>query len=270
MKKWSLRLCVVALALSVSGCGAIVGSVVGEAMDVSTRRVGQEIGNRISGAILADIGPRMIRSYTIGLMQLLFYQGGYSTELGEYQPGQYTVWQSDNADFGQTLERAFLRREEDGREWWRMEAYSKDEDSGEEFHLVMEALFRVEEDGTRHIRRLRVKYPNDPEAQEVPITEDNASQWVVRADRLTEESMEGMKVGAETVTVPAGTFNTLRYRTSGASHAQVESNWWVAEADVPGRVVRFEHINRGDSSNVQTVELVQYGNDATESALGVF
>ena len=269
-KKLTLRICLLALVLSLTGCNQIIGNIAGTAMDTTTQRIGEELGDRIAGALLADIGPRMIRAYTIGMMQLLFYQGGYDTDLADYQPGEYTVWESETSEYGQIMERAFLRRQDDGLEWWRLEAFSEDEDTGDEFHLVMEGLFDVQEDGSRYIRRLRVKYPDKDEAEEVPITEEDSERWVVRADRLTKESMEGMRVGEEDVTVPAGTFSTVRYRTDANRYDGIESNWWVTEQPVPGRVVLMTHRDISDDEIVQDIQLVQYGDDATESALGVF
>lgn len=266
LRRWKLSICAIVLALSMTGCAQVVGGIV----DTTTRRVGEEIGERIAGALLADLGPRLIRSYTIGLMQLLFYQSGYDTALPDYEPGDYTVWESETSEFGQTMERAFLRRDDEGREWWRIEAYSLDPDTGEEFHVIMEGLFRVEEDGTRYIRRLRVKYPDSDEPEEVAITEDEADRWVVRAESLTEESMEGMRVGEEEIVVPAGTFQTTRYQTDPNRFDGIETTWWVTEEAVPGRVVKMRHVDVEDETVTQNVDLVQYGSDATESILGAF
>ena len=270
MKKWTLKLCLIGLVLSLGGCQQVARNIVGTAMNTATQQVGQEIGNRIAGAVLGDLGPRMIRSYTIGMMQLLFYQGGYHADVMDYQPGEYTVWQSDTAEYGQVMERAFLRREENGNEWWRMEAYSQDPDTGEEFHLVMEGLFQPREDGSRYIRRLRVKYPDSDEPEEVPITEADADQWLVRGYQLTPESMEGMRAGTESVTVPAGTFSTTRYKTDARRYEGVETSWWLTDAAVPGGVVRMMHFDTSENRESQRVELVQYGSDATDSILGVF
>lgn len=268
--KQFLKVSVLGLALSVSGCQAVVGGIVDSAMRTTSQRVGEEIGNRVASAVLADLGPRMIRSYTIGMMQLLFYQGGYDAQFDEYEPGEYTVWRSQHSEYGQVMERAFLRREENGHEWWRMEAYSKDPDTGEEFNMVMEGLFETREDGSRYIRRLRVQYPDSDTPEEVPITEDNADQWVVRASRLTPESLEGMKVTEESVTVTAGTFLTTRYKTDARRYQGIETNWWVTEQSVPGRIVKLTHVDTSDESVEQDIELIQFGADATESVLGVF
>lgn len=270
MKKWTLKLCLLGLVVSLGGCQQVASQIVGTAMQTTTQRVGEEIGDRIAGAVLADLGPRMIRTYTIGMMQLLFYQGGYDVEMMEYEPGDYTVWQSDTAEYGQIMERAFLRREENGMEWWRLEAYSQDPDTGEEFHLVMEGLFEPREDGSRYIRRLRVQYPDSDTPEEVPITKEDAANWLVRGQQLTPESMEGMRVGSESVTVPAGTFSTVHYKTDARRYQGVETNWWLTEAGVPGQVVKMVHYDTGENVEAQRLELVQYGSDARESVLGVF
>lgn len=266
----ALKVLLLALVLSLSGCQQVVGNIVGTAMQTTTQRVGEEIGNRVASAVLGDLGPRMIRSYTIGLMHLLFYQGGYDAQLEDYQPGQYTVWQSETAEFGQIMERAFLRREENGNEWWRLEAYSQDPDTGEEFHLIMEGLFETRDDGSRLVRRLRVQYPDSDTPEEVPITRENQEEWVVRTNQLTPESLEGMRVGQEEVTVPAGTFQTTHYKTDAQRYRGVESNWWVTDQQIPGRIVRVMHYDTAEREVAQEIELVQFGSDATESILGVF
>ncbi len=268
MKKWAGVVVVALVALSVMGCNRVIGNVMNTAVSTTEQRISQRISDEVAGAILGELGPRLIRAYTLGLMELLFYQGPYYTELSEFEPGQYTVWESEDSEYGQVMEKAFLRREEDGKEWWRLESYAENVD-GDEFHVIMEGLFEVEEDGTRYVRRLRVQYPDSEEPEEVAITEEDAEQWRVEPRRLTPESLEGMRDGEEELTVKAGTFQTVRYRDSGRSEG-VQTTWWVAEGAVPGDLVKLRHQDRHDESEAYEIELIMFGDDATESTLGVF
>ncbi len=269
------------LGLSSAACSTnyMVDRVVGRSMSRATDQVGDRIGTALGDAItahmLSKIGPEMIRVYSLSLFQLLFYQGGYSFQFSGYQPGEYTRWDAQGLAQGDWFEKALLKREDDGGEWWRVESRGTDDD-GKPVELILEALFSPEqEDGTRRILRMRAKYPNQQEAQEVPISEQDGSWAVQTTYTLTKESVEGMKIGAEAVKTPAGTFETDRLRTSQVATANA-LNWWVTQSDVPGRVVQYSQEHAEDDSSdskpevVYKVTLIKYGNDATASKLGVF
>lgn len=269
--RWMAGLTVGVIGLSVAGCNTnqIASRIVGNAMATTEQRVGEEIGNRVASAVLKDLTPALMRQYTVGLMQMLFYQGGYNMEFAEYQPGEYTRWTAEDSEYGQEVTKAFLRREEDGKEWWRIESRATDESNDEEVELIMEALFELGEDGQRYVRRVRAKYPGEEEPREVPVHEDDAERWVVYSQgQLTEESMEGLLVGQENLETPAGNFSTQRYEM--AHHqGSATMTWWVTDEGVPGGLVATEHRD-GDDDVYQRMLLVGYGDDAVESKLGVF
>lgn len=237
-------------------------------VDAAARRAGDEVGKAIAGQIIAQLTPAMLPSYSAGVFQLLFAYGGYgATALSPYEPGEYTRWQVEGRSEGDRFERTLLRREDDGREWWRVEAFGDDEGGGSQ-QVIMEALLSAPDaGGTRHVRRMRAKLPGDRAPQEVPISEDDAHLWVVRADaKLTEESLAGMRVGEEEVKVPAGVFRAEHLK--GGQPGGSELHWWVVRQGVPGSVVRFEQ-RVGDELQFR-VSLAAHGKDATASKLGVF
>ncbi|MFU8804560.1 MAG: hypothetical protein ACNA8W_12175 [Bradymonadaceae bacterium] len=255
------------------GTTSIVDRAVNRSVDQAATRVGDQMGKAIAGHLLSNLSPALMQAYTVGLFQMLFYQGGYHFTFADYEPGQYTRWQGREVDHGETFEKALLRRNEDGTEWWRVE--SRGRDDGEEVVVIMEALMSAEDEtGVRHIRRMRAKYPNETEPREVPISEGEANQWAVRTDhKLTPESTEGMRVGARTLETPAGTFETEHLQTSHAGYSRL--NWWVVrDGTVPGGMVRYsqhEQAPEGEQGELlYEMTLIEYGEDATESKLGVF
>lgn len=270
------------MGVSFTACSTnyMVDRALGQGINRATNRVGDEIGNKLGDALaahmLSKIGPEMMRTYSLGLFQILFYQGGYSFQFSGYEPGQYTRWDAQGLAQGDWFEKALLKREEDGSEWWRVESRGTDED-GKPVELIIEALFGPEKDGGgRQILRMRAKYPHKDEAQEVPVREQDGETWAMNTSyALTKESAEGMKIGSETLKLPAGTFETAHLRTSSIA-TEDALNWWVTEQDVPGRVVQYsqevvdEDGEGPHAESVYKVTLLKYGQDATVSKLGTF
>lgn len=252
---------------------SIIDRAIGQSVDSAANRVGTRMGDAIAGHLLSNLTPAMMQAYTVGLFQMLFYQGGYQFNFADYEPGQYSQWDGTGVDHGDFFEKALLKRNEDGTEWWRVE--SRGTDNGEEVLVIMEALMSApDESGLRHIRRMRAQYPHEKEAREVPITEGESGQWIVRTDRnLTQESLEGLRVGMESVETRAGRFETEHLRTSHAGFRML--NWWVVrDGSVPGGIIRYnqrELLPEGQEGDmVYEMNLVGFGDDATTSKLGVF
>lgn len=259
----------VAVALSVS-CSA--QQVFDDAMGEATDRIGQEIVDRVASAYLDDLGPRLIREYTVGLMQVMFYQAGYYGEELEYEPGEYTIWSSDNSPYGETMERAFLRRRDDGWEWWRLEVFGEQPESEEDMHLIMEALFEPRED-RRYIRRMLVQYPGDEEPTLMEIEDDEAERWAVRAERWSEEDLQKARVDTVEIEVPAGRFTTDHYQSDAVidhEGQEFRTEWWQTDGEVPGSVVQVRQIDLDDREELQTLRLKSYGDGAEDSVLGAF
>lgn len=248
--------------------GCSPNHIVGGVMDEATDQIGQEIAERVVNAYLGEVGPAIIRSYTIGLMQVMFYQGGYYTADLEFEPGEYTIWTSEDSPYGEVIERAFLQRRDDGWEWWRIEIFGEDPDSDDDMHMIMEALFEPVDD-KRYIREMYVQYPDSDEPEEVEISEDDTEEWVIRAEEWSDEEMSEALVGTEEVTVPAGTFTADHYRGEAIEHEDIVTEWWITERDVPGSIVKVhQHEDGGDE--VQTMVLDSFGTGADSSVLGAF
>lgn len=238
-------------------------------------RVGERVGDAVAGHMLASLTPELMQAYAMGTFQLLFYHGGHQVQLAPYKPGHYTRWQSQGLEQGEMFERALLRREDDGTEWWRVKSTARDE-NGKSVGLTMEALFSAEDaGGRRQVRRLRALFPDEPQPREIPVTEQNAEQWTIHGQQtFTPESVEGLRQGVQSVTTPAGTFKADWLRYDQPENHTVE--WWVVrDASVPGQLVRYRNGWREDApgeGRQPGYELVlsAYGSDATTSLLGSF
>ena len=240
MIRRSLALLVVASQLG--GCAQLLDRLMNAAGDRAGQMVGDAIGQRV-GAMVAgqtmlamdQLTPELTQAYALGVFTVLYYHGGYAWSGKGYQPGEYTQWEGESMAQGDFFEKAFLRREADKSEWWRVRVQEKTDGTPEE--AVFEALFSPPaKDGTQRIKRMRAKLPAQKAGGEVPITAENQASWVLRpAGRLTPESLKGATVGTEKVTVPAGSFTARHVRFA---HGAGQVDWWLNDA-VPGGVVKY-------------------------------
>ncbi len=266
-----------ALALTLSyGCAAkFVEKTVDKAVSTAADKTGKAIGEAI-GKETARVGTAVVRQYTPAFMGLYvsylftyaFGAGSYWVETTPYSEGEWTKWAvlTGGGKAESTLEKAFLKRTEDGKEWWKVKFY--DAESGDT--VVLEGLFSP---GRAELLRLRAKFP-DKAPQEVPVQKGVVTY--VPPVELTEESLEGATVGTETVKVPAGTF-TARHVKYGDIATGGTVEWYIVEG-VPGGLVKYVATSseekegegvEGLDENNYTLELMAYGSGA-ESELGSF
>ena len=255
---------VLAGALGMAGCATLLDSAIDAAANRAGERVGEAVGDRIGEAIVRQYSPVFLSWYTSYLFTMAFGAGAY--EMGsEYEPGQWTRWEraGEEGPKGRSwMERAFLARVEEDKEWWRVKYF--DGESGDT--VTIEALFAP---GRTKLLRMRMKLP-DEEPQEVPVED----QDYVPPRKLTKESIEGAKVGKESVTVPAGAFEAVHCRFGTPGQGTWE--WWAAD-EVPGGVVRYRETDARDEDAPEgaeglegdwTLELAAFG-DGAKSELGV-
>lgn len=242
----------------VSGC-SLFSSFLDGAIDAAGNKAGSVIGDRVGTAIAGSaqryyMTPELSQAYAMGLFSMLYYYGGYTWQGKAYKPGEFTVWEGSDLSQGERFEKAFLKKEADGKEWWRVRSSKRD---GSE-EAIVEALFSLaDKSGTQQIVRMRAQFPGQEGLSEVPITEENRGQWVLRPSaRLTAESLKGATVGIETVKVPAGTFKARHVRYAQGSGS---FDWWLSD-DVPGGVVKYS-VTSDDDGRVETgvMQLSQVG-----------
>ena len=191
---------------------------------------------------------QVIFSYT-------FAAGGYWMGQVGYRPGEYTKFEwKPKDDQPVVFERAFLKKPEEGKEWWRVSWIATDGS------WIYEALISTA-DGK--LLRLRAK-DADGNTGEVPVSGDTIIY--MPPQELTAESIAGATVGKEKVSTPAGSFDSdhVVYMSMGGE-GQVE--WWIVQK-VPGGVVKYL-TNDKKEGVVWTSILKEMGNNAT-TILGSF
>lgn len=254
------------VAISILGVVLFAGcSSVGDAvMDGVTRGVSRAAEERVANAVYEELAPASQlpaastaawNQFMVAQAQIVFAYGFSPTGVwpgqGEYEPGEWIQYQVAGAGQSQndavTLERALLRRDADGREWWRLSWAQADE------NWIYEALVSPAEG---QILRLRAR---DAEGNvgELPVNERTVYN---SPTQLTEESIDGATVGEEILETPAGTFNTRRVvYQSTAGEGNIE--WWLTD-QVPGGIVKYS-LSDDSGENAWTCQLIDTGTNAT-------
>ncbi len=269
--KSSLRPILFVLTLTVAGCSAALDSAIHSAGQGVGNAVGQRVGEAAGAAIAAQLPsvwtPALTQIYMNYLFTMAFHSGSYTFAGMDYEVGEWTRWQmvdSESDGRPDVMERAFLHRQDDGKEWWRVKYISAAEEEGRD-SITVEALFDRE---TGEFVRMRGKMPGEEEAKEMPVEEGTYGYAEPR--RLTQESVQGAVVGTETVNVPAGSYRTEHVRYGGMGSGTWD--WWLTD-DVPGGLVKYARTNEsqdpeGPDPYNWTLALVDSGTGA-RSELGV-
>lgn len=275
-----IRVAAAGLALGSVGCAKAISS----AMDAAARKTGEGVGNavgtKVGNAAGASVAGRMPATWTPDLTQMYasymfavaFGAGSYNVEPKEYAAGEFTKWKIANADSEGSdawMERAFLSKTADGKEWWRIKyiVNSKEGNTTRSDTINFEALFAA--DGSQMLR-MRARMPGDKEAKEMPVTEN--TYGYTKPINLTAESIQGATVGTESVSVPAGSFSAKHVRYGGMGGGTLD--WWLSN-NVPGGLVKYsvtapsDSQGSGPNKNAYIVELVGFGKNA-KSELGSF
>lgn len=264
MRKINQLFCVLLVcSLFLSGCSTFIESTIDRAANAAGAKVGQRVGDTVGTAMagyaeasLRNLSPALMQLYVSSIFSTFFYAGGYYFDQHIYEPGEWSRWKATGRDEGDQFEKAFLKKEDDGKEWWQI-AVSGVRD-GEPEEVVLEVLFSApNEVGIRNILRLRSLFPGDKMPAEIPVQENTAA-WYHNPVKLTQESLEAATTGMESVTTPAGTFNARHvvYRDiSGIAE------WWFSD-NVPGGMIKYQATNAGEEEERYTAELVASGNDA--------
>ncbi|MEF8795184.1 MAG: hypothetical protein V5A48_01915 [Salinivenus sp.] len=241
---------------TLTGCFS-ASSVVDEGLDSAADAAGEQVGKALGAEIVraANLPPPGSARYDQVMVQqaqimfsYAFSAGGVWPAEAQYESGEWASYQVRAAE-GETaldtLERAFLKRTDDGNEWWRVRGVQ----GGETW--VYEALLDPEQE---EVLRMRTRDPKG-KVGEVPVAEKTVYR---PPQRLTEESVEGATTGTEQVEIPAGTFTARRVEYSGMGSGGTVT--WFLSDEVPGHVVRYQASRNG---NRYTSSLVDYGTDAT-------
>ncbi len=252
------------LALSLAGCSTM-SSAIGGAIGGANRGVGEAAGNAAAGAVAGAPAPQpgapgmapgagaysaqMMMTTANMMFSLSFNMGGYWVPNADLTPGQSVTFEFSSDNRTQRMERAFLTKLPDGKEWWRVKWFSMDQKPDT---IVFEAMFSADRS---QLLRMRGKSPGQ-QAGEMPVQQGQGFYWR-EPTYLTQESLDAATVGTESITTPAGTYSAkhVRYTMMGGGTWE----WWMASG-VPGGVVKYV-MNYG--SNPVTQTLVAVASNAT-------
>lgn len=214
----------------------------------------------------------------IGTMFQVMYLSGAMMFEKPYQPGEWTRWQlAQESEAGEgeeahtetsQFERAFLFRTDDGGEWWRTVQIDLYEEEGKQSAdtVVLEGLFKGENEYVRRLVRMRGRFPGRSEPEELMVPQHLAMLPLNAAMPFapTKESVEGATVGTDKV---AG-FDARHVRFGGGEGSL---EWWISDT-APGGWVRFRHTDAASPEvkrpGSYTMEMTGHGAGAV-SLLGV-
>jgi hypothetical protein len=261
--------------MTLSGCGILfggpgkfLGTAVDKAANVAGDKVGQKVGDTVGTAVagyadasLRNLSPALMQMYVSSIFSSVFYAGGYTFDYkSEYKPGEWSKWKATGMDEGSEFQKAFLMKDNEGKEWWQITTSSIRDEKPEE--VVLEALFSApDESGLRKLVRLRSLFPGDKEPAEVPVQENSAA-WYHEPVKITEESLKAATKGTESIKTPAGEFSAQHvvYRD-----AYGVGDWWLTDK-VPGGLVKYQvtpsQTQEKEATDKYTVELTGFGTGA--------
>ncbi len=252
----------IAILSILSSCSLITSAVVGGAES----GLSQAIYERVEQSVYKKMAPKeklpppktpgwntYMTSQAYVIFSYTFTAGGFWFEAGKYKVGEWTKFRITTEDGDKVVaEKAFLKRLDNGNEWWRVSWKS------EEDEWIYEALLNPK---TGKILRMRAK-DADGNVGEIPVSDESVYYG---AQKLTKESVEGATVGTEKVKTPAGTFKAKHIVYMAMGSGKIE--WWLSEK-VPGGVVKYQTTDE-DGKVLWTAVIIDYGKGA-KTVLGVY
>ncbi len=262
-----LKFLAVILILSLSGCASITATIDG---------VTGAVNRTAENAVLSATGIAGLQDSMVALIVYTsaFYAGGFMYGYDNFSEGEGVEWKVTSRDEEEesvvTVERALLKRLNDGTSWWQL-SY-RDEESeflsealvGSDFDLL---IFRYRDPETDELREWKPE-PEEESSMEKEQVEEEA------ADDLPgyyDGSWESHIVGRENVKVPAGTYSADHvlveedyeyYYVDDEGNEQTEMatlryEWWISDS-VPGNLVRYKWEDGSDGTSL-TGELMSHG-----------
>ena len=238
-----------AIAVLLSGC-SVLGGVVGKATDT---------------AVAAAMEPTIQQAQFNMVYGQVFYLGGFGLDYGNAKVGQLLEWRMDATDKdGKTdtlwADRALLRQEADGSQWWYL-AYRTNQDNLE-YAVKLDSdynplLLRFKNKETGQIQEL--KYDKaEAKKGEQQMQQQQSGSTAPASERSTnvvtdQSAYAQFKKGTDTITVGAGTFTCDKlqnvYTDPNDSTNRVSYTWWVSQ-DLPG-LVKYDWENLKDNTSVK-------------------
>ncbi len=195
-----------------------------------------------------DLDPLYMQVYLAQFYSVYwysFYAGGFYFDDDNYEAGQGTTWKLVSEDNDELIiEKALLKINSNGSEWWKI-VFSSD---GEE--IIYEFLI----DSDYNLLKLRFIDEDTNEIREyITNSEDLKTYHQAEMDRITDSDYDKFKKGKITVKTDAGTFVADHLEYTDDSDI-FKYQWWVAN-NVPGLLVQFSWENEEDSMTGELIRI---------------
>jgi hypothetical protein len=204
----------------------------------------------------ANPGAAMAYQYQFNAFYGGFWSmGWFGYKEGTYKPGQGTIWKFTGTgrksnEGAMTFERALLKANADGSQWWRFRI-----DAGKDTMLYE---FLVGADSV--VTKVRYKDPDSGAVGEFIPSRDQQQPSAAPAGPRSREELAKYKVDKQTVKVQAGSFASDHYLyTAEAEKGTAE--FWVS-ATVPGSMIKSVYTAKKDNQT-STMELIQIESGVT-------
>jgi len=256
-----------------SGCSSIMNSVqaIDSAVDRTKARAGQAA---LDAAGVGSIQDSMAASM---IYAQVFFAGGYMYGYDDFSEGEGVSWRitSKDEESSETIliERALLKKMDDGNEWWLL-SYS--DPDGESFlsEALLDsdyaiAVFRYIDPETESIREW-IPEPVDRETESESREKEEAdASMASTVGAQYKGDFQDYLVGRDRITVEAGTYlaDHVRFEDSFTTTTgeegkettetyEVTYEWWITE-EVPGQIIRYDWNNITENLSLQG-ELISF------------
>jgi hypothetical protein len=181
--------------------------------------------------------------------------GWFGYKEGTYKPGQGTIWKFTGTgrkanEGAMTFERALLKANTNGSQWWRFKI-----EAGKDTILYE---FLVGSDSV--VTKVRYKDPDSGTVGEFVPSQDRQQPSAAPSGPRSREELAKYKVDKQTVKVQAGSFATDHYLYN-AEADKGSAEFWVS-ATVPGSMVKSVYTAKKDNQT-STMELIQIESGVT-------
>lgn len=254
-----------AVVLLLAGCMSFdVGNAIGKqlAPKPAENQSAQEQGQAQPAPQSQPAGAAMAYQYQFGAFYSGFWSmGWFGYKDGNYKAGQGTIWKFTNTKDNKpiTFERALLKVNADGTQWWRFKL-----DSGKPKDTITYEFLVSTADGT--VSKVRYKDPDSGSVQEFVPSQNQNQQQPQGGHVPTRAEMAQYKVDSPSITVQAGTFTTDHYLYNDTQYNGSAESW--VNTTVPGYMVKSIYTNKKNNEKA-TGELIQIENGVT-TVLGSF